>query len=80
VLDLQKLRELYEARPFKPFFIHLRDGRRIRIDEPIRVGWSDKSRIIMFAAGPDWGDWASFDQVIDLEPARKSVRRRRKAS
>ena len=83
MLNMEELKEYYEARPFKPFEIVLTDGRRLRVDEPEYVGWSLKAGTIVHA-----NYQGTFDEVpmslvtnVRLVPAngknnRRSRRRR----
>jgi hypothetical protein len=78
-MTIQEIRRLYEARPFRPFDIHLADGRRIRVSHPEFMATAPAARtaVVYQADG-------SFD-IIDLlsaaslrVPANGTARRRRR--
>ena len=46
MLDIEKLRQLRLAHPFTPFVLILKNGDRIRVDEPMHFGMApDGSRM-----------------------------------
>ena len=73
-----QLRQLYYAKPFRPFVLVLGDGRRVRILEPVRFGIAEEIGKVVFA-GKRAIETASFESV-KVEPLKKSPRRRKRAS
>lgn len=55
-----EVRKLYEARPFKPFVLHLADGRRVRVTHPEWMAFSPSGRTVTVYRRDDSSD------VIDL--------------
>jgi len=43
-MTINKVRELYEARPFRPFTIHLADGRNVRVEHPEFIAFAPTGR------------------------------------
>lgn len=83
MLNVDALKEYYEARPFKPFEIVLSDGRRLRVDQPEYVGWSVKAGTIVYANYQGTFDEVQMALVTDVRPVaangkggRRSRRRR----
>lgn len=59
-MTVKEVRNLYEARPFKPFILHLADGRAIPVEHPELMLPAPSGRTI-FVYQPD----DSFN-IIDL--------------
>jgi len=55
-----QVRRMYEARPFKPFVMHLADGRRVRVPHPEWMAFSPSGRTVTVYRRDDSSD------VIDL--------------
>jgi len=45
-MTVEKLRGLYQARPFQPFILHMADGRHIRVGHPEWMAISPTGRTI----------------------------------
>lgn len=60
-MDLKHLKELHAARPFRPFTLHLADGRKKRVDHPELMAFLGNGRTVFMADAR--GD--TFD-LIDL--------------
>ena len=46
-MTLDRLRELYLAKPFQPFVIHLADGRNVTVKSPEFMAFSHSGRTIV---------------------------------
>lgn len=46
-MTLDRLRELYQAKPFQPFVIHLADGRNVTVKSPEFMAFSHSGRTIV---------------------------------
>ncbi len=46
-MTLDRLRELYQAKPFQPFAIHLADGRNVTVKSPEFMSFSPTGRTIV---------------------------------
>jgi hypothetical protein len=51
-MTIEQLRNVLQARPFKPFLMHLADGREIRVQHPESF-WSVPSGRTVFISQPD---------------------------
>jgi hypothetical protein len=85
-MDAEQLRRLRLAYPFKPFTLHMEDGRQFLIDQPPYLAISPTGKIILVATGgenvemfkPEWVkdaimvDGASASTSED-PPARESA-------
>ena len=78
-MDLQKIRELRLANPFKPFRLVLRDGRDLPVERPSHLAVSPIGTSVVFAL-----ERGGFEQVKadDIQDAitDDSVRRLRRPS
>jgi hypothetical protein len=43
-LTIEKLREVHKAQPFRPFELHMADGRSLRVDHPEFLATSPSGR------------------------------------
>ena len=48
-MDVEKLRQLRRALPWKPYVLVMEDGRRLVIDQPPYMGISPNGRLVMVA-------------------------------
>lgn len=46
-MTAENLRELYEARPFRPFVIHLADGRNLPVRHPEFLAFTPKGQTVL---------------------------------
>jgi hypothetical protein len=79
-MTIDKLRRFYQSRPFKPFIIHLADGREIPIDHPEFIMSSPSGRTVSVYRPDDTLNVIDLLLVTDLElkPARNGSSKRRK--
>lgn len=76
-MNVDQLWNVLKAEPFRPFVIHLTNGRAFRVKHPELVSPSQTGRTLII-----WGSGESFDvvdglHVADIEvPNGKSSRRR----
>ena len=78
-MTIEKLRTLHEARPFRPFTIHLADGRSVRVEHPEFLARSPSGRTIYVEEPGDLGHHIDLLLLTDLSPdngARPRSRRR----
>jgi hypothetical protein len=45
-VTIEKIRELCDAEPFRPFVIHFPDGRRIKVEHPDYVALAPSGRLV----------------------------------
>jgi hypothetical protein len=74
------LKRLYEARPFKPFTIHLADGRNIRVEHPEFIAFAPTGRA-MNVFEPD-GSFHMLDVMLvtDLHVRANGNSRRKRTT
>jgi hypothetical protein len=78
-VTLDALREVHQATPFRPFTIHLADGRRFRVPHPEYLSHAPRGRtIIVYGNKPDSFSILDLLLVTDLELESESPRGRRK--
>ncbi|HZW34608.1 MAG TPA: hypothetical protein VFF52_28040 [Isosphaeraceae bacterium] len=80
-MTIEQLRNAVQARPFKPFVMHLADGRSIRVQHPESF-WSVPSGRTVFISQPD--DTVNIVDLLlvtdlELPPAGRPARGPRKA-
>jgi hypothetical protein len=75
----ERLRNLWKAEPFRPFIIHLADGRRVPVKHPEFLMPSPSGRTVVVSQADDSLNIIDLLLVTDLELApngRGKVRRR----
>ena len=78
-MRIKELREIYQARPFQPFLIHLADGREVPVQHPDFLATDPKGRTIVVYR-PDGGlNIIDLMLVTDIEmnPAHSASTRKR---
>jgi hypothetical protein len=80
-MTIQELRNLYSAQPFRPFVIHLADGRAIPVHHREFMMTVPSGRTIFVAQPDDTVNIIDLLRVTDIElkPAPNGPGRRRKA-
>ena len=59
-MTIEQVRELYQAEPFRPFTLHLPDGRRVSIEHPEEASFSRTGRLVFVTRADD------SESVVDL--------------
>jgi hypothetical protein len=79
-MTIEQLRKLYEAKPFRPFIIHLADGRQIAVQHSEFMATSPSGRTITVYQTDDTANIIDLLLVTDLEikPAANGSGKRRK--
>jgi hypothetical protein len=79
-MTIEQLRHFYQARPFRPFVVHLADGREIPIDHPEFIMSSPSGRTVSVYQPDDTLNVIDLLLVTDLElkPSRNGAGKRRK--
>jgi len=77
-VTVEKLREMYNAKPFMPFRVHLADGRSVDIDHPEFLMFSRSGRTIYVSKPDDTFEIIDLLLVTSLESINGQPRRRRK--
>ena len=64
-MDVERLRQLRRAFPWKPYVLIMVDGRRFIIDKPPYMGVSPDGRLVLVSTENDKVEWFSPDRVAD---------------
>jgi hypothetical protein len=62
-MDIEKIRALRLAHPFKPFALILDNGRKLVIDKPFGLAISPTKQFVLVPTLPEGAVWFSPDQV-----------------
>jgi hypothetical protein len=78
-MTIDKIRQLYEGRPFQPFTIHLADGRQIVVEHPEFMARAPSGRTVVVYQPNDSFNIIDLLLVTDLEvqPSTNGKRRRK---
>jgi hypothetical protein len=77
-MTIDKVRELYEAKPFRPFTIHLADGRAIVVEHPEFMARAPSGRALVVYQPNDSFNIVDLLLVTDLEVRSSSNGKRRR--
>jgi hypothetical protein len=66
-MTIEQLRDLYRARPFRPFVIHLADGRQVPVNHPEFIMTVPSGRTILVVQPDDRVNIIDLLLVTDLE-------------
>jgi hypothetical protein len=80
-MTIERLRDAYEAKPFRPFIIHLADGRGIPVTSPEFILSAPSGRTLVVFQPDDALNIIDLLLVTDLEfkPSANGAGRRRRA-
>lgn len=79
-MTIERLRTLHQARPFRPFTIHMADGKRIRITHPETLAYSPSGRTIVVTLPDESFHMIDLLMVVRLEVSDRAARRGRRRS
>jgi hypothetical protein len=65
-VTIERLRRLYHAKPFRPFTIHLADGRAYNVFRPEFLGLSPSGRTVIVSGEGDAFSIIDLPSVTDL--------------
>jgi hypothetical protein len=65
-MDIERLRQLRLAHPYKPFVLLLEDGRRFVIDEPYYLSISPTKQFVLVVPENDRAVWFAPQSVKDV--------------
>jgi hypothetical protein len=77
-MTIERLKELYHAKPFQPFVIHLADGREVPVQHPDFIAAAPSGRTIGVYQPDDTFNMIDLLVVTDLEVKQKSNGRRKR--
>ncbi len=66
-MTIERLKELHESRPFKPFIIHMGDGRSVPVVHPEFLARSVSGRTVVVIDPDDHAHHIDLLLVTDLE-------------
>jgi hypothetical protein len=75
-MTIEKLREVYDAKPFRPFAIHLADGRAINVLHRDFIMGAPSGRTVVVFQPDDSMNIIDLLLVTDLEVSAKNGRKR----
>ena len=70
-MDVEKIRELRLAYPFKPFYLIMRDGRSLPVEREFYLGIGPKGKNLVYAAPKGGFDILKVDDVLDTKVDEK---------
>jgi hypothetical protein len=78
-MTTEKLQEFHAARPFRPFRLHLADGRKLDVRHPEIMAYTPNGRTLLYVHPDDRAERVDLLLVVSLEelPARSKGRRRK---
>ena len=76
-MTIEQLRRAYRATPFRPFVLHLADGREIAVRSPEFMSFSPSGRTIIVHQLDD--SWNIIDLLLVTDIEFKNLRRRQAA-
>lgn len=66
-MRIENLRELHNAQPFRPFTIHLSDGRHVKVQHPELLAYAPDGQTIVAFQADNTMRIISWSQVTELE-------------
>jgi hypothetical protein len=79
-MTIEQLRNLYTAKPFRAFDIHLADSRTLTVEHPEQLAFSPTGRTIHVAHTDDTVETVDLLLVVSVKPRPNGVQRRRHRS
>ncbi|MEE9295950.1 MAG: hypothetical protein V3W34_13440 [Phycisphaerae bacterium] len=67
-MTIEQLRQMHHARPFRPFRVHMADGRHLDVDHPEFLAHTPAGRTIMVARPDESFEVIDLLLVTSLEP------------
>lgn len=77
-MTTEQLRRILQAQPFRPFDIHLADGRSLPVEHPEAVAITPPGRTIGVGLADDTIEIVDLLLVTSLKPRSDGARRRRR--
>jgi hypothetical protein len=66
-VNLQQLREIHQSRPFRPFTLHVADGKEYAVGHPEFLAISQSGRTIIVATPADTFDFIDVRHVTSIQ-------------
>jgi hypothetical protein len=74
-MTIEDIRKFRNSDPFKPFHVHLSDGRKLLVRNPENIGFSDTSPMVAVFETPAACDMIQLRQIVDLSDAKNPTRK-----
>lgn len=75
-MTIEQLRQLHQAQPFRPFVVHLADGRSLTVEHPEMLAQSQSGRTIAVARPDNTMEIIDLLLVVSLKPRPNGKPRR----
>ncbi|HTU91521.1 MAG TPA: hypothetical protein VMF69_15670 [Gemmataceae bacterium] len=79
-MTIEQLRQMYSAKPFRAFDLHLADGRTVGVEHPELLAISPSGRTILVGHADDTFETIDLLLVVSLKPRPEGSHRRRPRS
>jgi len=76
-MTIERLQEVHQARPFRPFRLHLADGRDVPISHPESLAYERTGRTVVAVLPGGATHFVDLLLVTDIEIANGQGRRKR---
>ncbi len=76
-MTIEQLRRMHQARPFRPFRVHMADGRHLDVAHPEFLAHTPTGRTVMIAQPDESIEVVDLLLVTSLEPINSKPRPRR---
>ena len=70
-MNMEAIRALHHAEPFRPFYVFLADGRKILVKQPENMGYSPTGKAMAIYTRPEIAESMCADDIVKLEPAKR---------
>jgi len=77
-VTIERLRAVHQARPFRPFVLHMADGKKIRVNHPEIMSVSPSGRTIIVNLADDSFHHIDLLMVVRIEVSNGTPRRKTK--
>lgn len=72
-MTIEQLRQMHQAQPFRPFRVHITDGRHLDVHHPEFLAHTESGRTVMIAKGEHF-EIVDLLLVTSLEPLNGAKR------
>jgi hypothetical protein len=77
-MTVDRLREVHQARPFRPFTMRMADGTRVRVTHPESLAYNGSGRTCIYVAPDGSSHYIDLLLVARLEVSNGAGRARRR--
>ena len=74
-MNVDKLREVHHATPFRPFRVHLADGGAVDVTHPESLAYSPRGRTVVIVFPDESSQWIDLLLVSRIEIGNGRTRR-----